>query len=146
MEPDEIEQCFPGLSGGLFAIQSPVDNHYNCIAWAARDTKRWWWPADPRTGAYWPVGAVREVSLTAFHQAFAQLGYEPCESDALERGFEKIALFAREGRPTHAARQLASGAWTSKLGSEQDIEHGLSALTGSLLYGSVVQIFRRPLE
>src|SRR2546426_6574796 len=115
MEPDEIEQCFPALAGGNFAIQSPTDPRYNCIAWAAGDTSRWWWPADPRSGAYWPASAIREVSLSAFRQVFAQVGYEPCESDALEAGFEKVALFAQEGKPAHAARQLANGFWTSKL-------------------------------
>jgi hypothetical protein len=54
--------------------------------------------------------------------ALATLGYQLCEGDALEPAFERIALFAdADGRPTHAARQLPSGLWTSKLGKAEDI-------------------------
>jgi hypothetical protein len=146
MDRKEIEQCFPGLSATSFTIQSPADPRYNCIAWAAGDTTRWWWPADPRTGAHWPVGVSREVSLAAFREVFARLGYEPCASDALEEGFEKVGLFARRDKPTHAARQLANGSWTSKLGHEEDIEHPLTALAGDTVYGEMVQILRRPVK
>jgi|GEM_PF-3681614 len=55
-------------------------------------------------------------------QAFATLGYEVCDNVELEPGFEKIALYAgADGIPTHAARQLQAGPWTSKLGRMEDI-------------------------
>jgi hypothetical protein len=58
---------------------------------------------------------------------------------------EKVALFADPaGIPTHAARQLASGQWTSKLGQAEDIEHELRALEGEI-YGVVALILKRPL-
>ncbi|TAF36353.1 MAG: hypothetical protein EAZ69_10585 [Oscillatoriales cyanobacterium] len=46
------------------------------------------------------------------------------------------------GIPTHAARQLANGKWTSKLGWLEDIEHELDGLTGDR-YGVVGQILKR---
>ncbi len=49
------------------------------------------------------------------------------------------------GLPTHAARQLASGRWTSKLGKAEDIEHDLHDLEGDL-YGIVVLLMKRPLS
>jgi hypothetical protein len=72
-------------------------------------------------------------------------GYVVGSDESLEPGFEKVALFAdAAGKPTHAARQLPSGAWTSKLGIAVDIEHELHALEGEF-YGEVVLILRRPL-
>ena len=47
------------------------------------------------------------------------------------------------GVPTHAARQLASGLWTSKLGHSEDIEHDLRALEGDT-YGMVALLLKRP--
>jgi hypothetical protein len=61
----------------------------------------------------------------------------------LEPGLEKIAIFAKGGRPTHAARQLGSGRWTSKLGRAEDIEHDLRALEGEA-YGAVAFFLQRP--
>jgi hypothetical protein len=61
----------------------------------------------------------------------------------LETGFEKIALFANaDGTPTHLARQITNGRWSSKLGTLQDIEHDLLAVCGAE-YGKVVEFHRR---
>jgi hypothetical protein len=73
---------------------------------------------------------------------FTTLGYVPCSGEGPEPGFEKVALFARDGVPTHAARQLLNGRWTSKLGLREDIEHDLHAVSGEL-YGSVVLFLKR---
>ena len=99
---------------------------YNCIAHAAGEDDRWWWP-DPTGGAYWPNGVACEVTLEAFEEAYATIGYESCADGDFEPGFEKIVLYAKGGSPTHAARQLVAGTsagnWTSKLGREIDVEH-----------------------
>jgi hypothetical protein len=66
-----------------------------------------------------------------------------CDTEVLEAGFEKIALFAdAQGNPRHGARQLATGLWTSKLGKAEDIEHQLHDLEGTA-YGSVVLVMKR---
>jgi tRNA threonylcarbamoyladenosine biosynthesis protein TsaE len=94
---------------------------------------------------FWPPTVSREITLESFISAFQSLGYSVCEDDALEPGFEKVALFADEHRiPTHAARQLESGQWTSKLGQSEDIEHDLRALEGAI-YGSVTLSMKRSL-
>jgi hypothetical protein len=142
----EIESLFPRLQPSAYRVTSPRTRDYNCIAWAAGETHRWWWPdPDPENDAvYWPAGVPREETLPAFLAAFATLGYVPCAADAPEAGFDRIALFAdTAGVPTHAARQLPSGRWTSKLGFLEDIEHDLHDLSGAE-YGAVVQILRRP--
>jgi len=116
-------------------------HRYNCLSWAGGETRRKWWP-DPTNIGYWPKGVPRIETLDAFVSAYGTLGYGKCENDSLEPGFEKIALFTKRypdgTRPTHAARQLPSGRWTSKLGDCEDIEHeDLEVLHGPA-YGMAV--------
>ncbi len=142
---DYLKTLFPGLRTTPFRVTSPADSKYNCIAWAADDTSAWWWPAGKAPTAVWPDSAAREITLNAFTAAFITIGYVVADDELLEPGFEKVALFAdAAGIPSHAARQLPSGAWTSKLGNAEDIEHELSALQGEI-YGAVALILKRPL-
>jgi hypothetical protein len=84
------------------------------------------------------------VTLDAFLTAFATLGYVPADSEAHEPGQEKVALFVSvDGTPTHAARQLSDGRWTSKLGRAEDIEHALRDIEGEI-YGAVARVLKRP--
>jgi hypothetical protein len=138
-----LEDVFPGLRGQPFEVKSPKDDRYNCIAWAAGDNHNWWWP-DLAHEDTWPGSVARVETIEAFRDAFATLGYAVCDHDLLEVGYEKVALFARAGAPKHAARQLPSGRWASKLGPMEDVEHALHDLTG-MVYGSVVLVMRRPL-
>ncbi len=137
----ELENAFPELREARYAITSPRDASYNCIAWAAEDDERWWWPAPH---AYWPKGAPLRATLSAFVEAFRELGYEQCRDASLEAGWEKIAIYAKaDGTPTHAARQLGDGTWTSKLGKDVDISHEtLESLCGDH-YGAPTVIMRR---
>lgn len=104
---------FPQLSLANCRLTSPADESYNCIAWAAENSERWWWP-DAQEQSYWPDAIPRVETIDAFIQAFSRLDYTRQSNPLLERGVQKIAIFANEyGRPTHAARQLPSGWWTS---------------------------------
>lgn len=134
-----LERYFPGLRAAEYQVTSASDVRYNCIAWAAGADSQWW---EPSPGGHWPPGIKRGLTLDAFIQAFAALGYEPCETDELERGVEKVAFFVSHGEVTHAARQLPSGRWTSKLGVDVDIEHALRSLEGGV-YGEVAQVLSR---
>jgi hypothetical protein len=141
---NNLEDVFPGLRGSDYRIASPQDPDYNCIAHAAGDQRNRWWP-DLGGQDTWPEGSPREETLEAFSAAFAVLGYVVCEGPEPESGFEKVAFFAdAHGVPTHAARQVPGGRWTSKLGELEDIEHALHDLSG-LAYGSVVLVMKRPL-
>jgi hypothetical protein len=54
----------------------------------------------------------------------------------MEAGFEKLTIFVDPtGEPRHAARQLPSGAWASKLGDHVDIEHNEVDAVGGVFYG-----------
>ena len=144
MVSHRLERIFPQLAGTSYEITSPAEPDYNCIAWAAGDDSRWWWP--DRVGLYyWPEGAPRRETMDAFVEAFRRLGFEVCEDSSLEPGWEKIALYAKEdGVPTHAARQLPDGRWTSKLGKLEDIVHpNLRDVSGEA-YGKPWVILRRP--
>lgn len=135
---------FPGLRASPFRITSPTTPEYNCIAWAAGSNDAWWWP-DPMGISFWPDGIAREVSTAAFIAAYGTVGFTICDGPNLEEGFEKVALYVLNGQPTHAARQLPSGMWTSKLGRQEDIEHTLRGIEGPA-YGIVAVILKRPIE
>ena len=123
MSEKDIEQEFPNLLTDSYSITSPATSEYNCIAWAACDTEAWWWP-DAQHLYYWPPEIPRTETLEAFIKAFEIFGYRVCNCIAYEEGFEKVAIYIdTHGKPTHAARQLSSGNWTSKLERLEDIEH-----------------------
>jgi len=62
----------------------------------------------------------------------------------LEAGFLKVALYGDGPFYTHAARQLPTGQWTSKLGREVDIEHDSPEGIAGGGYGEVLQVMKRP--
>jgi hypothetical protein len=137
-----LEQYFPNLAPTGYTITSPATFVYNCIAWAAEVTDDWWWP-DPMGVSTWPATARREETVVAFEEAFQTLGYVAGADDSIEPGFGKVALYALENVPKHAARQLPNGRWTSKLGELEDVEHVLDGLNGTW-YGTVASILKRP--
>jgi hypothetical protein len=140
---EHILALFPRLRVDSLRVTSTNDPVYNCVAWAAGVTDDWWWPLENPADAYWPASAPRVRTLEAFHAAFATLGYVLCQGESLEPEYEKVALFADDlDRPTHVARQLPSGRWTSKLGRAEDVEHDLHDLEGEL-YGRVVLLMQR---
>ncbi len=76
--------------------------------------------------------------------AFRGLGYEECQDGTFKVGFQKIAIYAKlDNRPTHAARQLANGRWTSKLGPLEDITHDNPEDISGPEYGDPVMFMRR---
>jgi hypothetical protein len=138
---------FPALTDNNSQTTSPATRRYNCIAWAAGEDFRWWWP-DPMGIAFWPASVPRSAGIDSFTAAFATLGFAICDDTKLEADVEKIVIygvnFGGSIRPTHAARQLKSGAWTSKLGALEDISHMTpEAITGPL-YGASCVVMSRP--
>ena len=138
----------PNLADDNCDVVSDQKNRYNCIAWAAGDNTKWWWPSQEKGISYWPKGAPQKETIDAFICAFGTLGYSICATGSLQEGVEKVVLFAkRQGErlvPTHAARQLECGSWASKLGPFEDIIHfRLEAVNGPL-YGQPVRFICRP--
>lgn len=124
---------------------SPPDVQYNCIAWTFHEQHRPWWPT--RSHFYfWPDDIPREETIDAFIRLYVSYGYSICDdlNENLESGYQKIAIYVRDNKPTHAARQLPSGNWTSKISDEQDVEH--STLDDLPFFGHVQVILKKPLE
>ena len=143
LEPNR-ESLFPNLVQNEYRVTSDETPEYNCVVWAAEDSSRWWWPS---SDYYWPEHSPLEESLGSFRSVFEAMGYQECATDELESGFEKVAIFVNEESfPTHVARQVENGNWTSKLGRWQDIEHqSLQALAGTAsIYRQVALLMRRP--
>jgi hypothetical protein len=131
---------FPRLSKENHRSTSPSSPNYNCIAWAAEDTDRWWQP-----GIYWPLPSPKDdCGIGALEQVFRSLGYYDCDIGDSELGYEKIALYGNNLFYTHAARQLPSGKWTSKLGKAEDIEHDTAEDVADGVYGQLVGYMKRP--
>ncbi len=140
-DTNAINAKFPSLRAIGFAVTSSDSADYNCIAWAAEDTTQWWWPIN----GYWPPGLERRRTVECFTTAFMTLGYDLCANHDLEAGYEKVAIYVdRLDRPTHMARQLASGWWSSKLGSEEDVIHKTLGGIEGPDYGRAVRMLRRP--
>ena len=110
----------PNLDLATCSETSRRDDSYNCIAWAADQQDRWFWPDHD---SYWPDGLTFAETVEAFIELFESFGYEVCEDSNREENYDKIVIYVKDGRPTHAARQLSDGGWTSKLGRLEDIAH-----------------------
>ncbi len=131
---------WPSLTDGSFVYRSDYTIDYNCAAWAVNNTRSridsygYWWPEDvERTHT---AGSYAEVYRKHF-------GFQTCTDGVLEPGVEKIAIFADANNLfTHAARQKENGAWTSKMGDCEDIDHALDVVSGGW-YGKVVIFLRK---
>jgi hypothetical protein len=143
---DDLEAAFPNLVRGHYSVSSPQDSAYNCIALAASDSTRWWWPMPMLgPGEHWPIGAGTTPTISNFQLAFESLGYEVCPGLEHEPGYEKVAIFAAGGAVKHAARQRRDGSWLSKLGRDCDIAHvDVTGLEGTE-YGGVSLVMKRQL-
>jgi hypothetical protein len=137
----QLAARFPNASRSHVRFTSPDDAGYNCLAWAAGETRRCWHPS-AFGGLFWPGGAA-EDTIAEWVRAFESLGYERCASSMVEAGFDKVVIYADGDLPLHVARQLPNGYWTSKLGPREDVEHEIEALAGGV-YGSVATVLRRP--
>jgi hypothetical protein len=144
----DLPKEFENLRPGTFEVKSEWTAVYNCIAFAANETHRKWWPIPlehARADRYWPENAPRTEKLSSFITAFEiEFGYKPCETDTVEDGIEKVAIYKKGEKPTHMARQLPDGRWISKLGDKHDIAHNSLAEVEGRQYGRVAQILCRP--
>lgn len=134
---------FPNSIIEPFSVTSPHTPEYNCIAWAFGDNTKWYWP-DPANTYYWPEDIPREINIKTFIQLFKSIGYAICKDGDLEEEFDKIAIFVdASNTPTHAARQLNNGFWTSKLGQHIDVQHTINSIEEGA-YGMVSTFMKRP--
>jgi hypothetical protein len=136
-----MDNVFPSAPRGAIRVTSPATAEYNCVAWAACSTRYVIWPDEDEQYS-WPPTLPREETIAALAAFFVLVGYEQCPDPAFQMGYTKIAIYERDGGPTHVARQGAQGRWTSKLGGEADIEHRLPDDLSDV-YGRPVFFMRR---
>lgn len=134
-----IDTQFPKASG-QYEVTSQEDGVYNCIAWAVNDQTEWW---SHLPGYKWP--APRSPKIESLVAVFAALGYKRTTVIAFESGFEKVALYHKDGMWAHAARQLPSGKWASKLGPDEDIHHNNPECLCGDTYGEVHCLMKKQL-
>ena len=133
--------AFPNLPSEDFEIVGQPSDRYNCIAYAAGDAgKRW----DPNGNYYWPPWATRTDRTESLVEVFAGLGFEQCYDGQAEDGYQKVALYEVQGEAKHAAVQIPSGRWRSKMGNGPVIEHRSPESLSEGPYGSATIYMRRP--
>src|SRR5438105_3720635 len=104
-----FEARFPSLQNTRWLVKSPMNDTYRCITWAACRTDTLWWPLDDPQ-VYWPPGVPFDDGIEYFIQAFARLGYAPCNSRDFEFGYQKVAIYTTsDHRVLHMARQRFFG-------------------------------------
>lgn len=139
--PAHYRAAFPNIKA--HKVTSEDVTTYNCVAFAAGDPTRWWEDLRiPEPGFYWPPGVHSDDdvgSIAALKRCFAKLGYEECATAEAERGYTKVALYAKtQDDYQHVAIQDESGKWFSKLGDGYDIWHETAQCVSGPLYGSVI--------
>ena len=133
---------FPNSKLDPFLVTSLQTTHYNCIAWAYGDNTKWYWP-DSANIYFWPNEISRVEKIENFIELFKLLGYNVCANGALDAGYLKVAIYSDKfGKPTHAARQLINGFWTSKLGENFDVTHTIFSMQNGS-YGNVAVFMRK---
>ena len=154
-----VIKSFSNLEGDeAFKIVDGPNPNYNCIAWAANVTTEWWecLPLDKRPYVLdgvkynWPFEVDAEFSVRVLKEIFEKLGYEECNDWKFEEGFKKVAFYEKDGKATHAARQLTfgldKGVWSSKLGRAFLIHHGNPHTIANSPYGEAVYFMKKSMK
>jgi hypothetical protein len=131
---------FPKITPSNCRCTSPATDDYNCIAWAYEKDNVWCEP-----GLFWPIPR-HDYTIETYMELFASIGYRRCEDALYEEGFQKIVLYIKDEKPTHAARQLTTGKWTSKLGRNIDVEHDYPEVLDGPQYGSASVFMKREIN
>ncbi len=135
-------ELFPKLSVEPIEIVAPISWKYNCIAYAVGDVSQWWGTLEQED--YWPDYATRSERMESLIEVFAGLGYQRCEDSCPESGYQKVALYEEDGKWTHAAVQMPSGRWRSKMERGPLIEHLSPESLAGGVYGHPTTYMRRP--
>lgn len=117
---------FPDLEfDGSFEVNSDPNYFYNCIGFAIGYEDVWIAPS-PRKSIpwfWWPDSVPFDEDPNSLVATFQYFGFELCDNDSLEDGFEKVALYSKNDNWKHAARIIGENIYHSKLGECYDIYH-----------------------
>lgn len=96
-------------------------------------------------GHWWPDGVQRSTSLQALIDAFLAVGFEQTDNGLFEEGYDKVALFQKDGEWTHASRIESDNVEYSKFGGSFDGLHSHNIFSDSI-YGNEYAYMRRPVS
>jgi hypothetical protein len=145
-----VDDEFPNLRSADIDwddASDPTDD-YNCMGMAV-GVLRWWSPPNapgvaPNPRDYWPPAVTNDqITVAAFMEAAATVGFSRCPSADWEEGYEKIVFFHDRIEFKHAAVQVAPERWKSKFGNLSDFEHTLEQLVGITFYGDEQKYMKR---
>jgi type VI secretion system secreted protein VgrG len=134
LETAQMARDFPRL-GRSYALLAPSTRTYNCIAWSLGITDRWVWPG---------------ANVSDFDGLYGRQGYRRLGNlnYRTQPGVDKLVLYAKRKADgswecTHAARQMANGTWTSKLGALPLIGHRTPGDVSGPSYGVPIAVYVR---
>jgi hypothetical protein len=144
LDTANIESFAPNAVGHYERKSDPTTD-YNCLAWAVENNQKWFNPERFCAGYYWPKGVERHWSMKTVIHVLSEYGFdEEVELATFEDGIVKVAIYADvDEYPTHFARQLANGKWTSKAGELIDFEHDSLECLHCDDYGKVTKIVQK---
>lgn len=153
---DELCQWCDKLSepDSKFQVTSPQTWVYNCIAFAMGSSEMWVASGHPNKGWYswWPTGIPRNSEPQSLIEAFQSVGFELCEDDLPEDGYDKVVLYRKFHNKlnrytwTHAARVVDVHELHSKIGASYDIHHRDGDIFENCSYGEEYAFMRRPVS
>lgn len=143
---DLLIKFFPNLAtDSQFVIKSPATPEYNCIAFAMGIDGFWVQPYSSNIPWTWWPNCDQGLLPDHLVKAFEALSFERCTDGHYEEGYDKVALYSKDGKWTHAAKVFDNGAlFHSKFGPCFDGTHsGEDTLDGENGYGKIFQYMKR---
>ena len=131
-----------------FKITSDPTPIYNCIGFAMGMKDVWVALGHPSKlpWCWWPPTAPPDENPESLVRAFEYMGFTRCPSNLIEKGFDKVALYEKNGKWTHAAKILEDNLYHSKMGEAWDIVHRSGDVFHDDDYGDVFAFMRRPIK
>lgn len=131
-----------------FEITSDPTPIYNCIGFAMGMNDIWVALAHPRNipWVWWPPTAPTDRNPGSLVNAFEYMGFTQCSTGFMEEDFDKVALYAKNGIWTHAAKIVENNLYHSKMGEAWDIVHSAGDVFHNDSYGDVFAFMKRPIK
>lgn len=135
----DLEKWFPNIIGKPY--KTTISNfNFNCVAYTLDVYNDYIWTNEKS----WPHNIIpRILNINSFKKLYEINGYEECYDEIFDLKYNKVAFYAKNGIPIHAAKRYKN-IWKSKI-SNLIVEHELDWLCGDYIdtYGEVVFLMRK---
>lgn len=137
-----------GCDGSKLDLRSDPNSLYNCIGYAMgmmdvcvalRHPQKLNW-------CWWPPTAPRTLDPQSLIAAFEYFGFVVCDNRLVEDGFDKVALYQKNGEWQHAAVIEEDDLYHSKMGVWWDVVHRSGDLFHDDAYGDIYAYMKRPIN